>query len=374
MRESGRPAATAGGEGRRGARLLLLLAAAGASLPACLPARPFDEARWRADVEATREGALHAPHRGDDGQFFNPWMPQERSPWDFWRWKLSRRGAVAEAAEWSDRAPVEENRGEYLSGPADRPSVTHVGHATFAVHWGGPVVVTDPFFSARAAIVERLVPPAFGPERIPDGSVVVISHNHYDHLDADSVAALAARVTFLCPLGLGEFLRGHGAVRVREMDWWEEAEVEGTRFVCLPAQHWSRRLGQGYNETLWCSWLVERDGRRVYFGADSGYFKGFRDFGRRFPGIDVALLPIGAFEPRWFMHYPHMDIEEVLRAFEELGAARLVPTQWGVLRLGDEPAAWPATVLRRTVDGRPGLVDRVVVLPVGGRLFFGGEG
>jgi len=366
-----RPVATVGGGERRGAGLFLVLAAA---LTACLPARPFDEARWRAAVEATRESELRAPHRDADGKFFNPWMPQERSPWDFWRWKLSRRGAVAEAAGSSDRAPSEENPGAYLSAPAGEPSVTHVGHATFAVHWGGPVVVTDPFFSRRAAIVERRVPPAFGPERVPDGSVVVISHNHYDHLDADSVAALAERATFLCPVGLGEFLRGHGAVRVREMDWWEETEVGGTRFVCLPAQHWSRRLGQGYNETLWCSWLLERDGRRVYFGADSGYFKGFREFGRRFPGIDVALLPIGAFEPRWFMHYPHMDIQEVLRAFEELGAARLVPTQWGVMQLGDEPAAWPATALRREVDGRPGLGDRVVGLPVGGRLFFGGEG
>jgi len=147
--------------------------------------------------------------------------------------------------------------------------------------------------------------------------------------------------------------------------------VGGTRFTCLPAQHWSRRFGQGTNETLWCSWLMERGGRKVYYGGDSGYFKGYHEFGRRYPGIDVALLPIGAFLPRWFMHYPHMNIPEVLRAFADLGARYLVPTQWGVLELGDEPAAWPAAVLREAAAERPELVSRVAILPVGGRLFFG---
>lgn len=339
----------------------------------CLAARPFDEERWRDQTEGARAEDLYAPNRDSAGRYFNPWLPQEKSGWDFWRWKLTRRAAVAEAAEGDAAVPSPvPNDGAYLGDPSQPATLTHVGHATFVLHWGGPVIVTDPFFSTRAAIIRRLVPPAFGPEAIPAGAVAIVSHNHYDHLDAASVAALGRRAIFLCPAGLGAFLRSKGAERVRELAWWEEAQVGGTRFTCLPAQHWSRRLGQGRNETLWSSWILERDGRRVYFGGDSGYFVGYREFGRRYPGIDVALLPIGAYLPRWFMHYAHMDIPEVLRAFDDLGARRLVPTQWGILPLGDEPPSWPVVELRRAAAARADLEGRVVILPVGGRLFLDG--
>ncbi len=337
-----------------------------ALLSGCLAARPFDEGAWRERVEATRAADLYAEHRSPDGSFFNPWDPMDRG--SFWRWVASRN-SVPELHEARWDTATRANDGAYLSHPAASWSVTHVGHATFAVHWDTQVVLTDPFFSARAAVVKRRVPPAFGPERFPPGTVVLISHNHYDHLDRSSVEALADRARFLCPLGLGDLLRGWGATDVQELDWWETVALGGTTFTCLPAQHWSRRLGQGFNETLWCSWLIERDARAVYYGADSGYFKGFREFGRRYPGIDVALLPIGAYEPRWFMHYAHVDIAEVLRAFADLDADYLVPTQWGVLELGDEPAAWPAEALRRALgDTHRDLAARVRILPVGGRL------
>ena len=200
--------------------------------------------------------------------------------------------------------------------------------------------------------------------------MVVLSHNHYDHLDAASIEALAPRCRFLCPLGLGEFLRKRGARDVIELDWWQTAEIGGTVFTFLPAQHWSRRFGMGWNETLWGSWLLERDDWKVYFGGDSGYFKGYREFGRRFPGIDVALIGVGAYAPRWFMHYAHMDVPETVRAFRELGARYLVPTQSGVLGLGDEPAARPALELERAAAADPWLREWLRVLPVGGRLFL----
>lgn len=359
--------------GRGGAVRALAPALVGWLLAAaCLPGRPFDEAAWRQTVEATRAEALYAPHRDPaTGRFFNPWLPQDRSGWEFWRWKLSVNALAGRAAD-PPATPVAPNDGAYLADPEAPPSLTHVGHATFALHWGraggGQLVLTDPFFGERALVPRRRVPPAFDPEVIPAGSVVLVSHNHYDHLDAGSVGALGERAVFLCPLGLGDLLRRYGAREVRELDWWDEAEVGGTRFVFLPAQHWSRRLGQGRNETLWGSWLIERAGVRVYFGADSGYFVGYREFGRRFPGIRVALLPIGAYEPRWFMHYAHTDPAEALRAFRDLGAELLVPIQWGVLDLGDEPAAWPLVTLEEARAAEPDLRDRVRVLPVGGRL------
>ncbi len=351
-------------------RRLVLAAALPTLLGGCLAPAPFSEATWRARVEATRVEDLEAQHRDAAGRFFNPWLPMNRSRTDFWRWTLSRNSSDGDGAGRKP-APAVANDGAYLRDPAQPPSLTAVGHATFVLQWGGQVVVTDPFFSRRAGLPSRLVPPAFGPEAIPDGAVVLLTHNHYDHLDAASVEALASRCRFLCPLGLGGFVRRHGAREVRELDWWQTAEIDGTTFTFLPAQHWSRRFGMDFNETLWGAWLIERDGRKVFFGGDSGYFKGFREFGRRYPGIDVALIGVGAHAPRWFMHYAHMDIPESVRAFRELGARLLVPTQSGVLALGDEPVSQPALDLERAAAADPWLGERLRILPVGGRLFLG---
>jgi L-ascorbate metabolism protein UlaG (beta-lactamase superfamily) len=352
-------------------RTAILTVIAGVALSGCLAPRPFDEAAWRARVEATREEDLEAPHRTPSGRFFNPWLPMEDRTWDFWRWVLTRNSFGTDR-EGEGPSPAVANDGAYLRNAGEPPSVTAVGHATFVVHWGGQVVVTDPFFGKRAVIPPRLVPAPFGPSAIPDGAVVVISHNHYDHLDASSIEALAPRCRFLCPPGLGEFVRRRGARDVVELDWWQVAEVDGTTFTFLPAQHWSRRFGMGLNETLWGSWLMERGGRKVFFGGDSGYFKGYRVFGSRYPGIDVALIGIGAYAPRWFMHYAHMDVAETVRAFRELGARMLVPTQSGVLGLGDEPASRPVLELERAAAADPWLRERLRVLPVGGRLFLDG--
>jgi L-ascorbate metabolism protein UlaG (beta-lactamase superfamily) len=346
---------------------LLALAGLLLLLGSCLAPRPFDEAAWRRQTEAASPAELYAPHRHADGAFFNPWLPQNRSFGEILYWYLSR-SSLEERQRQGEPAPVAENDGAYLSDPTQPDSLTWIGHASYALQWSGQVVVTDPFFSERALVVKRQVPPAFGPERVPAGAVVVISHNHYDHLDADSVKALGERVTFLVPLGLGGLVREMGAAQVIELDWWQDIELEGTRFTCLPVQHWSRRLGQGYNQSLWCGWLMERGGRKVFYGGDSGYFMGFREIGRRWPGIDLALLGAGAYQPRWFMHYAHMDAQELVRAHRELGSRRLVPTQWGVLKLGDEAASWPVSELKEIAQGEPGLAQELVIMPVGGRL------
>jgi L-ascorbate metabolism protein UlaG (beta-lactamase superfamily) len=349
-------------------RLKGLVLAAAALVTACLEPLPFDEREWARKVEQVDLADLYAPHRDEEGLFCNPWAAGHEM--SVWRWFLAR-DSMAHLAGRELPTPVEESTGRYLAD-ADAPhSVTHVGHATFVVHLGRTVVVTDPFFSDEAVILDRIVPPAFGPEMIPEGAVVLISHNHHDHLDRGSIEALADRARFLCPLGVGDYLRHRGAEQVDELDWWEAVDIDGARLTFLPAQHWSLRIGQEYNESLWGSWMIEAAGRRIYFGGDSGYFKGYREFGRVFPGIDVALLPIGAYRPRWFMHYTHMDVREALRAFEDLGAETMVPTQWGVLELADEPPAWPIVELSQALQvTHQHLEHRVAILPIGGRLLL----
>lgn len=351
--------------------LLAALALGLAASSCCLQPLPFDEEAWRQKVEATDPAKLHAPHQRPDGTFFNPWLPQERRVGELLRWWASSN-SLPQLEGKKFVTPTVPNDGAYLGDPQAPDSLTWVGHATYVLQLGGKVIITDPWFSDSVALVrDRLTPPAFGPEAIPRGSLVLISHNHYDHLDADSVAALAKRdATFVCPLGLGGLLREMGAKKVRELDWWQEVVVEGSRLVCLPAQHWSRRLGQSYNQSLWCSWLIERGGKRIYYGGDSGYFKGFKEIGRRWPGIQVALIGIGAYIPRWFMHYAHLNVPEMFEAFADLKAKLLVPTQWGVLKLGDEPAAWPAQEIREYIQRRPKLRGQVELLPVGGRLLL----
>ncbi|MCB2227006.1 MAG: MBL fold metallo-hydrolase [Desulfarculaceae bacterium] len=336
----------------------------------CFSPKPFDEAAWQKTVAATDPAQLHAPHRNAEGRFYNPWLRQDKSTWDLFRWWLSTNSLPREKGK-EYPMPVEANNGAYLKDPAAPASLTSVGHATYVVQWGGQVVITDPFFSDSAAVVSRRVPPPFGPEALPQGTVVLISHNHYDHLDSDAVAALSKRgARFLCPLGLGGLLRDMGATEVRELDWWQSVELDGSRFTFLPTQHWSRRFGQGYNESLWGAWLLERGEEKIFYGGDSGYFKGFAEFGNRWPGIDVALIGIGASQPRWFMHYSHLDVPELFKAFSDLGAKRLVPTQYGVLKLGDEPAAWPAKAIQDYLKAHPREQGKVVLMPVGGRLML----
>jgi L-ascorbate metabolism protein UlaG (beta-lactamase superfamily) len=334
----------------------------------CLSVPSFDEEAWNAQVESTDARKIYDPHQKPDGTFFNPWDDSPRG--GFLRWVFSEN-PLEKLEDTVKPAPSVPNDGGHLAADDGSFSVTWIGHATFALKMDRTVVLTDPFFTDKAAIVRREVPPAFGPEAIPDGTLVVITHNHYDHLDSGSLKALAERCIFLVPLGQKGLLQKYGARDVREFDWFESTEIQGVRLTFMPTQHWSRRFGQDRNKTLWGAWLVERGDKSVYYGGDSGYFKGYRELGRNHPGIDVALLPIGAYEPRWFMHYAHLDIEEALRAFEETMAQTLIPTQWGVLTLGDEPSGYPAVQLEEALQGKwARLRERVKVLPVGGVYEF----
>jgi L-ascorbate metabolism protein UlaG (beta-lactamase superfamily) len=150
------------------------------------------------------------------------------------------------------------------------------------------------------------------------------------------------------------------------MDWWEEFTIfKTTQITCLPAQHWSRRLFQGYNTTLWASYMVSTPTTTIYFGGDSGYFKGYREIGEKFANIDYALLPITAYDPRWFMHYPHMNTREAIRAFSDLGAGYFIPTQWGTFHLGDNPPGLPPLDLRRDLEEMGEDSDRYLILDIG---------
>jgi N-acyl-phosphatidylethanolamine-hydrolysing phospholipase D len=300
----------------------------------------------------------YAGHRRG-GAFYNPWRPFPHRPWTVLRWWLSRNPyRRAAAARPPQPAPVP---GMPRAGG---PALTWVGHATFAVEAAGTMLLTDPHFGPRALVPRRLTPPGLPLEAVPAGALAVVSHNHYDHLDRWTVRRLPADVTWHVPLGLGPWFRREGVERVVELDWWQSARHGTWTLTCLPAQHWSNRISQKRDASLWCSWLLDCGERRVYFAGDSGWFGGFAEIGRRFPGIDVALLPIGAYEPRWFMAYQHLDPGEAYRAFRALGARSMVGMHWGCFDLTDEPVDLAPRVLAGVVAAAGG-DPRVRMLAVG---------
>jgi len=224
-------------------------------------------------------------------------------------------------------------------------TVTWVGHSTLLLQLGGLNILTDPMWSARAspfrfAGPRRWVAPGVEFRDLPPIDVILQSHNHYDHLDNRSVRALARaypQASWFVPLGLESFVRRRGAKLARELDWWQTADVDQLHITCVPAQHFSGRTLVDRGETLWCGWtLATNDGRRVFFAGDTGYHPEFSRIAERCGPFELALLPIGAYEPRWFMRYLHMNPEEAVEAFRGLGAQLMVPIHWGTFKLTDE--------------------------------------
>ena len=256
------------------------------------------------------------------------------------------------------------NDGAYLKRKGEPASVTWIGHSSFAIQDGPDVFLTDPHFGKRALVPPRLSPPGLPLGAVPDEAFALLSHNHYDHLDTGTVRRLPATVQWYVPLGLGGWFRSLGRKAV-ELDWWQSVRHGRWTLTFLPAQHWSNRLGMGRNTTLWGSWMVESGDRRYYFAGDSGYYHGFAEIGQRFPGIDVALIPIGAYEPRWFMRYQHMDPREAWQSFRDLGARHMIPMHWGTFDLTDEPADLSPQVLEEVIAQEGADRERAHILAVG---------
>ena len=239
---------------------------------------------------------------------------------------------------------------------------------------GGLNILTDPVWSERASPLRRLgprriVPPGAALESLPPIDIVLLSHNHYDHLDARTVQRLARLHTgahWMVPLGLVPLLRHVGVREITELGWWDEATIGEARIACTPARHFSARGLADRMRTLWCGWTVRAAGHSLYFAGDTAYHPDFAAIGERFGPFDIVLIPIGAYDPRWFMQRVHVDPEEAVRAYLDVsgenldsnGASRsphiALGIHWGTFRLTDEPmdeppkralAAWRAAGL-----------------------------
>jgi L-ascorbate metabolism protein UlaG (beta-lactamase superfamily) len=246
------------------------------------------------------------------------------------------------------------------------PSLTWIGHATFVVRLGGKLVATDPIFSTRiGGAVKRLVPPGLPLEALPPLDVVVVTHNHLDHMDLPTLRRIGPAPLYVVPLGNAALLRGAGLPNVVELDWWEAHRAGDLEIVLVPARHWSMRMPWTRDDMLWGGFVLRGPEGSVYHSGDTGYFDGFKEIAARLGPIDWAMLPIGAYEPRWFMEPQHLSPEEAGQAFVDLGARTLVAMHWGTFQLTDEPVAEPPERIRGFFGARELDPGRLWVLDIG---------
>jgi L-ascorbate metabolism protein UlaG (beta-lactamase superfamily) len=310
--------------------------------------KPFAKLlRLATGAYATRRSIAGGPgHRGPpsdhfDGTVFRNQNPQStagRSLGDFLRWQRTSR-----ATPWPAWV---ENRATPSLPPAletGEIAFTFINHITYLVQFRGLNVLTDPVYSERVSPIQwsgprRVRDPGLAFDALPRVDTVLVSHSHYDHLDIDTLLRLEAthRPLFLTGLGNRAFLEEHGLGRVQELDWWESVEREGHRYTCVPAQHWSGRALSGRNRTLWGGFVIEASNRKVYFAGDTGYWDHFREIRARCGRMDVEMLPIGAYEPRWFMQDMHMNPDDAVRAHLDLDAVLSIGTHYGCFQLTDE--------------------------------------
>ncbi|MDF2644599.1 MAG: beta-lactamase [Paenibacillus sp.] len=260
------------------------------------------------------------------------------------RWQQERKGKVKDLSLRIGEA--EHKQQELLWNNRSVTTITWIGHSTFLLQVAGLTIVTDPVWANRMGFARRLEAPGLTLDEIPPVDIVLLSHSHYDHLHVGSLRKLKGSPVALVPEGLGSMMRRLGLSKVHELPWWGKTTVGPLEFHFVPAQHWTRRTLTDTNKSLWGGWVINRSAEllvedagnndAIYFAGDSGYFQGFRDIGARFPGIRYALMPIGAYEPEWFMGMQHVTPEEAVQAFLDVGAKTFIPMHYGAFRLADD--------------------------------------
>lgn len=252
---------------------------------------------------------------------------------DMRKWQKERKSKIKDLSVNIEQCPnknftaIKENR--------VHTSFTWIGHSTFLIQINGINILTDPVWAKRMGFQKRLTEPGIPIDELPNIDVVVISHGHYDHLDFPTLKKLPGDPHYFVPIGMKSLLNRKGYRKVTELSWWESAEHQGLTLYFVPAQHWTRRTMTDMNTSHWGGWVLQGPKETLYFVGDTGYFNGFQEINKRFT-IDTVFMPIGAYEPEWFMADSHISPEDSVKAYLELQATQFVPMHYGAYRLADD--------------------------------------
>jgi N-acyl-phosphatidylethanolamine-hydrolysing phospholipase D len=297
------------------------------------------------------------PHRAADGTFHNPWPDSEPHAFrELLKWTRERRAQSRAPTPMRGSLPTSTPAVSYPRAADADFSATWIGHSTVLLQLGGINVITDPVFSQRASPSQwlgprRVMDAALSIDALPPLDVILVSHNHYDHLDKPAVKRIARahpRAIWVVPLRLGAYIRPWGAQQILELGWWQQSSIDGLRVTATPARHFSARGLRDRNKSLWGGFALEAGDRRAYFAGDTAYHPEFGEIGARCGPFDFVMIPIGAYDPRWFMKVVHVDPEEAVQIYQDVIAPHpgkplplMLGIHWGTFRLTDEPMEEP---------------------------------
>lgn len=255
------------------------------------------------------------------------------------------------------------------------PVITWIGHATFLIQIGGLNILTDPLFSSPSVLFRRILPPGIALDQLPPIDVLLISHNHPDHMSAPCLRTIKkTQPAILVPSKLGDWFSLRGHKTVHEKSWWQSMIIPSKEagsdisFTFLPAWHWSQRTLFDRNKTLWGSWLISYKGHSIYFAGDTSYADHFKEIGEHYPDIHTALLPIGPCQPKRWMEHVHMSAQNTVKAFTDLKAKRMIPMHWGTFHFGLDQFTTPLDELHQAWKEAGLAVERLIIAKVGQRV------
>lgn len=320
------------------------------------------------------------PHHRPTG-FVNNYLENSKIGEGFLRWQWARFNSSL-PIDKPERVPRQAADVAYLQANRTDTTATWLGHATMLWQIGGKNILVDPIFSQRASPVSFAGPPRLTPlpmslSELPHIDAVVISHNHYDHLDRPTVLALQQQKggapLFIVPLGISDWLKREGITTVQGLDWWQHstlggANSDGVKVSLVPAQHWSSRTLIDRQESLWGGFVVQHQGYAMYYSGDTGYSKDFADIAAKFGKFDFAQIPVGCYEPRWFMGNQHVNEPEAVQIHRDVGSKLSVGVHWGTFRLCDDPVDQVIDEFPKAVKAA-GLNPSEFVLPALGQTF-----
>lgn len=304
-----------------------------------------------------------------DGIFYNNYIDHKMTTFkQFWKWR--KESKKPEPMSF----PLAKNDPTFLQENRSQKTLTWIGHASFLIQIDGINILTDPHLTKRASPVvfagpSRTTPPGLDINDLPEIDVIVISHNHYDHLDYQTILNITRKqITnqplILVPLKLKKLVESFGARNVKELGWWDTTNFKNLNIHAVPVQHWSNR-SFNTNKTLWCGWVFENKNFKCIFVGDTGYSKDFATIQQRFGHMDLSLIPIGAYAPRWFMKYHHCNVDEAIQIHKDLKSKKSIAMHWGTFQLTDEPMDEPIKLLKKLAPEKNLLSNEFVAMTHG---------